>query len=106
MFSAVKSANSDPGELFIVMVIIIKRTANKHFLPCKGKNYSAVFQIAEENGFRRIDPLDIENEKEIRWHGIEFNRLYERSGILYRFNEWIGEYPYCGVIMEEIGIVK
>ena len=62
-----------------------------------------VGSILEKCGYKSINVLDIENQKEIQWEGIEFNRLYTKDGILYRFNNWVGEYPYKAIEIEEIG---
>lgn len=62
-----------------------------------------VGSILEKHGYKHVNPLDIENYKGIEWEGIEFNRLYTKDGILYRFNNWVGEYPYKAIEIEEIG---
>ena len=62
-----------------------------------------VGSILEKCGYKSINILDIENQKDIQWEGIEFNRLYTKDGILYRFNNWVGEYPYKAIEIEEIG---
>lgn len=62
-----------------------------------------VGSILEKHGYKHVNPLDIENHKGIEWEGIEFNRLYTKDGKLYRFNNWVGEYPYKAIEIEEIG---
>lgn len=62
-----------------------------------------VGSILEKCGYKSVNVLDIENQKDIQWEGIEFNRLYTKDGILYRFNNWVGEYPYKAIEIEEIG---
>lgn len=65
-----------------------------------------VGSILEKCGYKPVNVLDIENQKDIPWEGIEFNRLYTKDGILYRFNNWVGEYPYKAIEIEEIGVLK
>ena len=74
--------------------------------PVKTQNPVAAFTVAEENGYRHLDALDIKNFGDIQWDGIEFNRLLEKGGKLYRFNGWLGIYPYKDIEIEEIGTVK
>lgn len=62
--------------------------------------------ILEKQGYKYVNPLDIENYKGIEWEGIEFNRLYTKDGKLYRFNEWVGQYPYKAIEIEEIGEIQ
>lgn len=62
-----------------------------------------VGSILEKHGYKFVNVLDIENQKDIKWEGIEFNRLYTKDGKLYRFNNWVGEYPYKAIEIEEIG---
>lgn len=63
-----------------------------------------VGSILEKCGYKHVNPLDIENYKDIQWEGIEFNRLYTKDGKLYRFNNWVGEqHPYKAIEIEEIG---
>ena len=74
--------------------------------PVKTQNPVSAFTVAEENGYRHLDALDIKNGGDIQWEGIEFNRLLEKGGKLYRFNGWLGRYPYKDIEIEEIGTVK
>ena len=74
----------------------INRTKRKIQFP-SGNDVSAG-SILEKQGYKHVNPLDIENYK-----GIEFNRLYTKDGKLYRFNEWVGQYPYKAIEIEEIG---
>lgn len=79
--------------------------------PVLAKKESNVDSFLDKFGFVHIDPLDIEDFEKIPWEGIEFNRLYyskNNKGILpavYRFNKWIGEYPFDGVELQEIGYI-
>ena len=80
----------------------INRTHRKIQIASHGK--ISADSIMEENGYTLISVLDIVNYQQIKWEGIEFNRLYIKDGILYRFNYWTGEhYPYTGIEIEEIG---
>lgn len=93
----------------IRIVVVINRTGNKielsNFLV--SKNVCNAPQIWEAEGYTAVNPLDIENRKEIQWEGIEFNRLISKSGVLYRFNGWLGPYPYNrGIQIEEIGTIR
>lgn len=83
------------------MKVNIIRTGRKIQLP-SGNDVSAG-SILEKQGYKHVNPLDIENYKGIEWEGIEFNRLYTKDGKLYRFNEWVGQYPYKAIEIEEIG---
>lgn len=65
-----------------------------------------VGSILEKHGYKHVNPLDIENYKDIEWEGIEFNRLYTKDGKLYRFNNWVGQSPYKAIEIEEIGELK
>ena len=68
---------------------------------CRSSN-----EIVEHNGYKRVDVLDIEKHSEINWVGSEYNRLFAKDGILYRFNNWTGNYPFTGIEMEEIGTIR
>ena len=83
------------------MKVEINRTQRKIQLP-SGKDIF-VGSILEQHEYKPVNVLDIENHTEIKWQGIEFNGLYTKDGILYRFNEWVGEYPYKAIEIEEIG---
>ncbi len=74
--------------------------------PVKTQNPVSAFTVAEENGYSHLDSLDIKNGGDIQWEGIEFNRLLEKGGKLYRFNGWLGRYPYKDIEIEEIGTIK
>ena len=67
------------------------------------KYTNSASEIGDAYGFKHIDALDIENYGEVLWDGIEYNRLLQREGVLYRFVEWLGRYPYDGIIVEKIG---
>lgn len=89
------------------MTVLINRTGRViDLIPVENINCRDAFQVSDEHGYRCIPVLDIENYDEIRWDGIEFNRLLEKDGTLYRFNGWIGEYPFGGITIEEIGTIK
>ena len=62
----------------------INRTHRKIQIASHGK--ISADSIMEENGYTLISVLDIVNYQQIKWEGIEFNRLYIKDGILYRFN--------------------
>lgn len=66
----------------------------------------SVFSVMEKENYEYINPLDIENYKKIKWEGIEFNNLFAKDGILYRFNKWLGTFPYRSLEIEEIGIIQ
>lgn len=74
--------------------------------PVKTQNPVSAYTVAEENGYRHLDALDIKNVGDIQWEGIEFNRLLEKGGKLYRFNGWLWRYPFNDIEIEEIGTVK
>lgn len=86
------------------MKVNIIRTGRKIQLP--SGNDVSVGSILEKHGYKHVNPLDIENYKDIEWQGIEFNRLYIKDGILHRFNEWVGQYPYKEIDIEIIGVVE
>ena len=74
--------------------------------PIEERNCKATDRIWEEHGYCHIPVLDIVNYAEIQWEGIEFNRLLAKDGVLYRFNNWIGEYPFSeGIEIEGIGTI-
>ena len=85
------------------MKVLINRNGNKIILDAKGM--ISVGEIMQREGYLSINPLDIEAYKEIEWEGIEFNRLFVKDGVLYRFNNWLGTYPYDRVEIEEIGTI-
>lgn len=83
----------------------INRTKRKIYFP--SRNDIFVGSILEKYGYKHVCVLDIENQKDIQWEGIEFNRLYTKDGVLYRFNNWVGEqHPYKTIEIEEIGKLK
>lgn len=87
----------------------INRTGKTVLIPIdsdsKNRSHDGI-EIARQNGYKRVDVLDIEKYQEINWSRAEYNRLVEKDGILYRFNNWIGFYPFTGVELEEIGTIK
>ena len=85
------------------MKVLINRNGNKIILDAKGT--IAVGEIMQRKGYLSINPLNIEAYKEIEWEGIEFNNLFAKDGVLYRFNNWLGTYPYDRVEIEEIGTI-
>lgn len=66
----------------------------------------AVIQILERNNFTHIDPSDISNIDELKQHNIRFNALSEKDGKVYQFDHWIGEYPFAGIELIEIGYIE
>lgn len=88
------------------MTVNINRTGERlALLRNEDTKYTrAAYEIWETYGFRKIAVLDIENYNEVPWDGIEYNRLLQRDGVLYRFVEWLGRYPYDGIIVEKIGV--
>lgn len=84
------------------MKISLTRTGRKTFLRDKEHNVDA-FEVIKTHGYERVNALIIKGFADIPWEGIEFNRLFSKDGILYRFNNWMGEYPYREVEIEEIG---
>lgn len=88
------------------MTVNIRRSGRKIELsmPIPQKVFDAAV-VWEANGYVHVDPQDIENYKEIKWKGIEFNRLVSKGGNLYRFNGWVGLYPYSRIEIEEIGTI-
>lgn len=87
------------------MKIIINRTGHKISLPNLEHTVDA-FEVIKAHGYERVNALDVENREAVRWEGIEFNRLFIKNRVLYRFNHWLGEHPYKTVEIEEIGRVK
>ena len=87
------------------MKATINRTLEVLYLEKKGCEVSAS-DIAEAYGFKHVDVLDIENHQEIKWDGIEFNRLYAKYGELWRFDKWYSKYPFSGIILERIGTIE
>lgn len=94
------------------VLMIENRTNRKITLPRTPETESthAAEDVAAAHGFLKIDATDLKNKFEIHWQGIEFNRLFVRNetgiGIVYKFNEWTGDYPFSGIEMEEIGYLK
>ena len=88
------------------MKVELNRAGRKIELCSKDQRFADAFEIIKENGYERVNALDVENWKDVQWEGIEFNRLFVKDGIFYRFNNWLGEYPYKSVEVEEIGRVK
>lgn len=87
------------------MLATIDRAGKRRELWSNKEDRSAE-AVWERHGYTTINPLDIENYKEIKWEGIEFNRLLTKDGILYRFNGWVGCYPYESCEIEEIGRIE
>ena len=87
------------------MKIIINRAGHKIVLSNLEHSVDAV-EVIKSHGYERVNILLIEGFADIPWEGIEFNRLFSKDGILFRFNNWLGEHPYRAVEIEEIGRVK
>lgn len=89
------------------MKIIINRTGKKiTFDKQKNKSYYIADDLLNEYGYTKISVLDFENYNTIKWIGIEFNRLYTKNNIVYRFNCWLGSYPWTDAEIEEIGKIE
>lgn len=86
------------------MKVIINRTQRIRVLRKLDGEYGAQ-DVANCYGFKKVDPYDIDDLDSILWEGIEFNRLFKKDGVIYRFNEWTGEYPFDGIELQEIGFV-
>ena len=87
------------------MNIVLNRTARILEFP-KRIGETSVLSIAESCGFKWIHPFDIDNFEELSWEGTEFNRLYEKDGVIYRFNQWTGsQYPFDEIELQEIGFI-
>jgi hypothetical protein len=87
------------------MTVSINRTGERFALLRneRTKYTNSASEMGDAYGFKHIDVLDVENYGEVLWEGIEYNRLLQRDGVLYRFVEWLGRYPYDGIIVEKIG---
>lgn len=88
----------------IKLTIDRERTVVAHLAKQYGE--CAVSQILERNNFKHIDPLDVANIEELKQHNIRFNALSEKGGKVYVFDHWIGEYPFVGICMVEIGYIR
>lgn len=94
------------------VLMIENRTNRKITLPrtTETELTHAAEDIAAAHGFLKIDATDLKNKFEIHWQGIEFNRLFVRNesgkGIVCKFNEWTGDYPFTGIELEEIGYLQ
>lgn len=86
------------------MKVIINRTQRIQVLRKLGRELE-VKDIANRYGFKRVYPLDIDNINSIPWERDEFNRLFKKDGVIYRFNAWTGEFPFDGIELQEIGFV-
>jgi hypothetical protein len=67
------------------------------------KDTKAAFEIWGSYGYKHISALDVKNFNEVPWDGVEYNNLLEKGGILYKFVEWLGHYPFDGIVIENIG---
>ena len=64
------------------------------------------FNIAERSGYKRLDPLDLENLECLNLLPTQVNSLLtDNNGNLYLFKQWYGKYPYDGVEIERLGYV-
>lgn len=84
--------------------VVINRNGNKIELPAINEGY--VGDVCIRAGYKHLNVLDVVNYKDIKWEGIEFNRLYIKEGALYRFNNWIGTFPWTSIEIEQIGTYK
>ena len=85
---------------------VINRTGRTEHLASLHNGTKFSGEVAEQYGYKHLSSLDIKDFDKIEWESIEFNRLYVKDGVLYRFNKWTGDYPYNGIEIEEIGTVK
>lgn len=98
------------------MNAIINRTYNKIKLSNKHYKERSAFLLAERYGYKGILIYKLSNYKDIKWEGIEFNRLMEKDNILYRFNCWynddnsqrlgFNQIFWDGIEIEEIGRIS
>jgi hypothetical protein len=90
---------------FMTVTVSINRKGEKIALlrNAETKYTRAAYEIWEAYGFKRVEVLDIENSNEAPWEGVEYNHLLERDGTLYKFVEWLGKYPFDGIVIEKIG---
>ncbi|GLB26569.1 hypothetical protein LXJ15735_28100 [Lacrimispora xylanolytica] len=79
---------------------------NGSIIELKASNEIIADDVIKYYGYNKINVLDIENHHTIKWEGIEFNRLFAKDGVLYRFNEWNGLYPYKSLNIQEIGKIS
>lgn len=72
--------------------IKLQRDGIKTTFFSKAKTCDAV-DVLKQNGFARLNALDIDDWENIEWDGIEFNRLIIRGGdnAVWRFNRWINQ---------------
>lgn len=75
-------------------------------MECNALNEISIFEVMKMAGYEHINVLDVENYRDIKWEGVEFNNLFAKDGILYRFNKWLGNYPYKSFEIEEIGTIR
>lgn len=82
----------------------INRTGEKiNLFPKENQFCRDAMAVAEENGYEHISVHAIDNFHDLPWKGIEFNRLLVKDNGLYWFVEWIGNYPFIGIVIEKIG---
>ena len=87
-----------------MLEVLITRNGNK--IIHNANNEISVLSIMKKEGYQKVNPLDIKGYEKIKWVGIEFNNLFTKDGVLYRFNNWLGVYPYDRIEIEEIGTVE
>ena len=85
---------------------VINRTGRTEHLVSLHNGTKFSGEVAEQYGYKHLSSLDIKDFNKIEWESIEFNRLYVKDGVLYRFNKWTGDYPYNGIEIEEIGTAE
>ena len=87
------------------MIIEINRTGKKIILEQQvNRKYVIADNLLNEYGYFKTNVVNYDNHRNIEWDGIEFNRLFKKDGIIYRFNRWLGkEYPWDAIEIEEIG---
>lgn len=86
------------------MIVIIHR--NHETIEINAGKDIFVDSAMKREGYNTVNPLDIKNYKDIAWEGNEFNRLFSKQDYLYKFNNWIGDYPYKSFEIEKIGMLK
>lgn len=89
------------------MKFVENRTGKKTMLYGTPKDMYDATNVCKSNCYNWINVLNIENYKDIEWHGIEFNRLFTKENKVYRFNEWAGNPRDINraIEIEEIGFL-
>lgn len=85
------------------MKIIIDR--NNPIIHLDAGKELSVDNIMGREGYKHINPLDIENFEQCKFIGIEFNRLFIQKNNVFVFLEWDSPYPYKSISIKKIGEV-